>query len=80
MKSRLVILLAIFLLTSAAHAQAPTAKEPVEVTPTATPGKAAANRTTHASATIAAIDVAGRQVTPRGPTGETQTFRVGPEA
>jgi hypothetical protein len=63
-----------------APAQAPAAAPaPVEVDNTGTPGKATARRTAKATATITAIDATTRTVTLKAKSGETQTFKVGPE-
>jgi len=82
MKKILVSLL-VLLVATFAHAQSPTPAPqkgaPVEVNASGTPGKATARRTAHATATIKAIDVAGRTITLQGKTGEAQTFKVGPE-
>jgi hypothetical protein len=77
----LVVPFATLLLAGGTHAQspAPASKEPVEVKATGTPGKAAAKRTARVTATIQAIDVAGRTLTLQNAKGETQTFKVGPE-
>jgi hypothetical protein len=79
--------LAAVLVATFAGAQAPTqapapsaaTTAPVEVDNTGTPGKATATRTTQATATIAAIDAAARTVTLKAKSGETQTFKVGPD-
>ena len=64
-----------------ARAPAPAAATPapVEVDNTGTPGKATAKRTAKATATITAIDAAARTVTLKAKSGETQTFKVGPD-
>ncbi len=64
-----------------ARAPAPAAATPapVEVDNTGTPGKATAKRTAQATATISAIDAAARTVTLKAKSGETQTFKVGPD-
>jgi hypothetical protein len=66
---------------SPAKAAAPAAATPapVVVDNTGTPGKATAKRTAQATATITAIDAAARTVTLKAKSGETQTFKVGPE-
>jgi hypothetical protein len=81
MKAMLVLPLAALLFAGHADAQAaaPAGKDAVEMKPTGTPGKAAAKRTARASATITAIDVAGRTLTLQSKAGEIQTFKVGPE-
>jgi hypothetical protein len=95
MRRMLVVPFAALLLTAHAHAQAPAPAEkapapaakapapvtkvPVEMTPTGTPGKAAASRTARVTATIKAIDVAGRSLTLQNKAGETETLKVGPE-
>jgi Cu/Ag efflux protein CusF len=93
MKRLLAIPFAALLITASAQAQAPAAKAPapaakppapaakapVEMTPTGTPGKAAATRSAQATATIKAIDVAGRSITLQNKAGETETFKVGPQ-
>jgi len=62
-----------------AKAPAPASPEPVEMKATGTPGKAEAKRTAQATATITAIDVASRTLTLKAKSGESQTFKVGPE-
>jgi hypothetical protein len=62
-----------------AAAPAPASPGPVEVHASGTPGKATARQTAHATATITAIDTAARTVTLKAKSGETQTFKVGPE-
>jgi hypothetical protein len=81
MRGMLVVPFAALLIAAGAHAQspAPAGKEPVEVKASGTPGKATAKRTAQVTATIKAIDVAGRTVTLQNKAGETQTFKVGPE-
>jgi hypothetical protein len=66
---------------SPAKAAAPAAATPapVVVDNTGTPGKATAKRTAQATATITAIDAAARTVTLKAKSGETQTFKVGPD-
>ena len=90
---KLLVSSAALLLVTFAHAQAPApAKAPapattpapaaqprVEVEASGTPGKATATRTARATATITAVDVAARTVTLKATSGETQTFKVGPE-
>ena len=90
---KLLVSSAALLLVTFAHAQAPApAKAPapattpapaaqprVEVEASGTPGKATARRTAKATATITAVDVAARTVTLKATSGETQTFKVGPE-
>ncbi len=71
---KLLVFLAAILVASFASAQAP-----VEVDNTGTPGKATAKRTAQATATITAIDAAARTVTLKAKSGETQTFKVGPD-
>jgi hypothetical protein len=77
----LAVPFATLLIAAGAHAQspAPATKEPVEMKASGTPGKATAKRTAQVTATIKAIDVAGRTVTLQSKAGETQTFKVGPE-
>jgi hypothetical protein len=77
MRKLLASLVAV-LAATLAHAQAP-APAPVEVHASGTPGKATAKQTAKATATITAIDAATRTVTLKGKSGETQTFKVGPE-
>jgi hypothetical protein len=81
MRGLLAVPLATLLLATGAHAQgpAPAGKEPVEVKATGTPGKAAAKRTARATATVKAIDVAGRMLTLQDESGATQTIKVRPE-
>jgi hypothetical protein len=83
MRSTLVVPFAALVLASGASAQAPAAAPaappPVEMKATGTPGKAEARATAHVTATIKAIDVAGRTVTLQNKAGESQTFKVGPE-
>jgi hypothetical protein len=62
-----------------APAPASATPAPVEVDNTGTPGKATAKRTAKATATITAIDAAARTVTLKARSGETQTFKVGPD-
>jgi hypothetical protein len=87
---KLVALLVAVLVATFASAQAPAkapapaqapaaAPAPVEVDNTGTPGKATARRTAKATATITAIDATTRTVTLKAKSGETQTFKVGPE-
>ena len=90
---KLLVSSAALLLVTFAHAQAPApAKAPapattpapaaqarVEVEASGTPGKATARRTAKATATITAVDLAARTVTLKAKSGETQTFKVGPE-
>ncbi len=71
---KLLVFLAAILVASFASAQAP-----VEVDNTGTPGKATAKRTAQATATITAIDAAAPTVTLKAKSGETQTFKVGPD-
>jgi Cu/Ag efflux protein CusF len=86
MRKPLASLVAV-LLAGFASAQAPAkAAPPAAATPapvvvdnTGTPGKATAMRTAQATATITAIDAAARTVTLKAKSGETQTFKVGPE-
>jgi hypothetical protein len=79
----LVAVLAATLANAQAPAKAPApatvAPAPVEVDNTGTPGKATAKRTAKATATITAIDAAARTVTLKAKSGETQTFKVGPD-
>jgi hypothetical protein len=86
MRKLLASLVAVLATTSAsaeapAKAPAPAAASPapVEVDNSGTPGKATATRTAQATATITAIDAAARTVTLKAKSGETQTFKVGPE-
>lgn len=86
MKRLLVVPFAALLLASSAQAQgpaprapAPAGQAPVEMKATGTPGKAAATRTAQVTATIKAIDVAARSLTLQSPSGETETFKVGPQ-
>jgi hypothetical protein len=76
----LVISYALVVSGATAYAQTPTAadKGPVEVKATGTPGQATAVRTIRITATIKALDVAGRTVTLQTKEGETKTFKVGP--
>jgi hypothetical protein len=84
---KLLASLVVVLVATFASAQAPAkgpapaaaAPAPVEVDNTGTPGKATAKRTAQATATITAIDAAGRTVTLKAKSGETQTFKVGPD-
>jgi hypothetical protein len=85
---KLLVSSAALLAVTFAHAQAPakapppapaTAPAPVEVDNTGTPGKATAKQTAKATATITAIDAATRSVTLKSRSGETQTFKAGPE-
>ena len=86
MRKLLASLVAV-LVATLANAQAPAkapapagaAPAPVEVDNTGTPGKATAKRTAKATATITAIDAAARTVTLKAKSGETQTFKVGPD-
>ena len=86
MRKLLASLVAV-LVASFASAQAPAKAPPpasaapalVEVDNTGTPGKATAKRTAKATATITAIDAAARTVTLKAKSGETQTFKVGPD-
>jgi len=73
---KLLVSSAALLLVTFAHAQAPAR---VEVEASGTPGKATARRTAKATATITAVDLAARTVTLKAKSGETQTFKVGPE-
>ena len=75
---KLMVSCAAVLAFSLAQAQAPAAA-PVEVDNTGTPGKATAKRTATATATITAIDAAARTVTLKAKSGESQTFKVGPD-
>ena len=80
--SLVAVLLATFASAQApAKAPAPAAASPapVEVDNAGTPGKATAKRTAQATATITAIDAAARTVTLKAKSGETQTFKVGPD-
>lgn len=84
---KLLASLAAILVSTLANAQAPAkapapvaaAPAPVEVDNTGTPGKATATRTAKATATITAIDAAARTVTLKAKSGDTQTFKVGPD-
>jgi hypothetical protein len=79
---KLLTSLAAVLVASLASAQAPakaSAPAPVEVDNTGTPGKATAKRTAKATATITAIDAAARTVTLKAKSGDSQTFKVGPD-
>jgi Cu/Ag efflux protein CusF len=86
MRKLLASLVAV-LVATLANAQAPTkapapagaTPAPVEVDNTGTPGKATAKRTAKATATITAIDAAARTVTLKAKSGESQTFKVGPD-
>jgi hypothetical protein len=77
----LVISYALVVTAATAYAQTSTAagQSPVEMKATGTPGQATAERTMRITATIKAIDVAGRTVTLQTKAGETETFKVGPE-
>jgi Cu/Ag efflux protein CusF len=78
--SLVAVLLATFASAQApAKAPAAAAPAPVVVDNTGTPGKATAKRTAKATATITAIDAAARTVTLKAKSGDTQTFKVGPE-
>jgi Cu/Ag efflux protein CusF len=80
--SLVAVLVATFASAQApAKAQAPAAATPapVVVDNTGTPGKATATRTAKATATITAIDAAARTVTLKAKSGDTQTFKVGPD-
>jgi hypothetical protein len=83
MRATLAVPLAALLLATGASAQAPAAAPasapPVEMKATGTPGKAEATATVHVTATVQAVDVAGRTVTLRNEAGEVHTFKVGPE-
>jgi hypothetical protein len=81
MRVMLVIPLATLLLAGGAQAQgtAPATKSPVEMKATGTPGKAEATRSVQVTATVKAIDLAGRSLTLQNKAGEVQTFKVGPE-
>lgn len=81
MRGMLVVPLATLLLSTGAHAQspAPAGKEPIEMKASGTPGKATAKRTARVTATVQAVDVAGRTLTLQNAKGETQTFKVGPQ-
>jgi hypothetical protein len=82
MRGMLVIPFATLLLAGGAHAQgtAPASKPaPVEMKATGTPGKAEATRTIQVTATVKAVDLAGRSVTLQNKAGEVETFKVGPE-
>ena len=80
---RLLASLGAVLIATVAGAQAPApaaaAPAPVEVDNTGTPGKATAKRVAKATATITAIDAAARTITLKAKSGETQTFKVGPD-
>jgi Cu/Ag efflux protein CusF len=78
----LLVSAAVSLAVPFAHAQAPAPAQvpaPVEVNASGTPGKASAKQTAKATATVTAIDVSARTVTLKAKSGETQTFKVGPE-
>ncbi len=81
MRRLIVAALAVLAATfSSAQAPAkPAADGPVEVQASGTPGKATAKRSAQATATITAIDKAGRTVTLKNKAGETETLKVGPE-
>ena len=80
MRKLLASFVAVLVATIAsAQAPAPASPAPVEMKATGTPGKAEARRTAQATATITAIDVASRTLTLKAKSGESQTFKVGPE-
>jgi hypothetical protein len=58
---------------------APPAPGTVEMRATGTPGKAEASRLATMTDTITAIDVQNRIITLQGRSGQTQTFKVGPD-
>jgi hypothetical protein len=58
---------------------APPAPGTVEMKATGTPGKAEASRLATMTDTITAIDVQNRIITLQGRSGQTQTFKVGPD-
>ena len=81
MKAMLAIPLATMLLAAGAQAQSPalSTKAPVEMKPTATPGKAVATRTMQVTATVYKIDVPTRILKLQHDMGGVETMKVGPE-
>jgi hypothetical protein len=65
-------------LAAPAIAQAP-AKEPMTAERTSTPGTVAGGEVEQVSATVTAVDVEKRLITLKGPKGQTETMKVGPE-
>ena len=80
----MLVLVATALLSSCATTSlpapnAPAAPASVEVTATGIRGQAAAERSLKLTATITAVDPAGRSVTIKGPDGRAETVKVPPE-